>query len=149
MSLGVEQCILQLTEFFALCGHFATFFFQKHILPKHLQVYNLYKLQAPQKLLKQPLSNLVEYLVEDYHDDLSKIRVIYRWVTAQPVDSMKIPNREPSQSHTLFQLWRIRHRKGNYAQLISLLCRYKVFCYIRLPILILRFIFFKYRETCG
>lgn len=80
--------------------------------------------QAPSKLLKQPLSNLVEYLTEGLEDDLSKVRAIYRWVTCQPVDSMKIPNKEPSQSHTMFQLWRIKHRKGNYAQLISLLCRY-------------------------
>lgn len=79
--------------------------------------------QAPSKLLKQPLSNLVEYLTEGLEDDLSKVRAIYRWVTCQPVDSMKIPNKEPSQSHTMFQLWRIKHRKGNYAQLISLLCR--------------------------
>lgn len=80
--------------------------------------------KAPSKLLKQPLSNLVEYLTEGLEDDLSKVRAIYRWVTCQPVDSMKIPNKEPSQSHTMFQLWRIKHRKGNYAQLISLLCRF-------------------------
>lgn len=84
---------------------------------------HLFLRQAPSKLLKQPLSNLVEYLTEGLEDDLSKVRAIYRWVTCQPVDSMKIPNKEPSQSHTMFQLWRIKHRKGNYAQLISLLCR--------------------------
>ncbi|XP_076086199.1 uncharacterized protein LOC143056904 isoform X2 [Mytilus galloprovincialis] len=81
-------------------------------------------LKAPKGLHKQPLSALVEYLINGYNDDLSKVRVIYRWITAQPIDQLNIPKREPSQSHTLFQLWRIKHRKGNYAQLVSLLCRF-------------------------
>lgn len=99
-----------------------SFYILKHF--SWIFVDSLLCFQAPSKLLKQPLSNLVEYLTEGLEDDLSKVRAIYRWVTCQPVDSMKIPNKEPSQSHTMFQLWRIKHRKGNYAQLISLLCRY-------------------------
>lgn len=98
---------------------------------KHVQSI-LYCFQAPKSLLKQPLSALVEYLVNGYEDDLSKLRVIYRWITAQPIDQLNIPKKEPAQSHTLFQLWRIKHRKGNYAQLVSLLCRL-VFSLIPFP----------------
>ncbi|XP_021364892.1 uncharacterized protein LOC110457720 isoform X2 [Mizuhopecten yessoensis] len=92
--------------------------------PKQYSAVDMRAVQAPAKLLKQPLSTLVEYLTEGYQDDMSKMRAIYRWVTAQPVDQLSIEKKEPPHSHTQFQLWRIKHRKGNYAQLVSLLCRF-------------------------
>ncbi|XP_069114562.1 uncharacterized protein [Argopecten irradians] len=92
--------------------------------PKKYTAVDKRAVQAPTKLLKQPLSVLVEYLTEGYDDDMSKMRAIYRWVTAQPIDQLSIDKKEPPHSHTQFQLWRIKHRKGNYAQLVSLLCRF-------------------------
>ncbi|KAL3861103.1 hypothetical protein ACJMK2_007175 [Sinanodonta woodiana] len=81
-------------------------------------------LKAPSKLLKEPLKALVNYLIEGYTDDLSKIRVIYRWITNQSIDTIKFPKSEPSPTQSQYQLWRIKEKKGNYAQLVSLLCRF-------------------------
>ncbi|XP_052760549.1 lim and transglutaminase domain protein ltd-1-like isoform X2 [Mya arenaria] len=78
---------------------------------------------APARLLKGTLKELVAYLTKDYHDDMSRLRVIYRWITCQPLEMITM-RKEPPQSHAIFQLWRIRNKKGNYAQLVSLLCRY-------------------------
>lgn len=78
---------------------------------------------APTRLLKQSLKHLVDYLIAGYDDDLSKIRVIYRWITCQPIDFLPM-EKTPSQNHAIFQLWRIKQKKGNYAQLVSLLCRH-------------------------
>ncbi|XP_053379057.1 uncharacterized protein LOC123526583 isoform X3 [Mercenaria mercenaria] len=85
---------------------------------------------TPTKFLKQSLKDLVDYLTAGYDDDLSKIRVIYRWITCQPIDLLPM-KKTPSQGHAVFQLWRIKNKKGNYAQLVSLLCRYaKIPCVI-------------------
>jgi len=78
--------------------------------------------QTPTSFHKDTLKELVDYLIADYEDDLSKIRVIYRWITCQPINLIQM-RKEPQQSHVLFQLWRIKNKKGNYAQLVSLLCR--------------------------
>ncbi|KAL4221367.1 hypothetical protein ACF0H5_019626 [Mactra antiquata] len=80
-------------------------------------------INTPEKYHKQSLRDLVQYLTAGYKDDLSKIRVIYRWITCQPVDNLPL-KKQPSQSHAVYQLWRIKTKKGNYAQLVSLLCRY-------------------------
>ncbi|XP_052213451.1 uncharacterized protein LOC127832191 isoform X2 [Dreissena polymorpha] len=78
---------------------------------------------TPANFLKQTLKELVAHLTAGYQDDLSRIRVIFRWITCQPVDLLPMP-KEPPQSQAIYQLWRIKHKKGNYAQLVSLLCRY-------------------------
>ncbi|XP_060601784.1 uncharacterized protein LOC132755022 isoform X2 [Ruditapes philippinarum] len=78
---------------------------------------------TPIKFHRQSLKDLVDYLIVGYDDDMSKVRVIYRWITSQPIDFLPM-KKTPSQSQSIFQLWRIKNKKGNYAQLVSLLCRY-------------------------
>ncbi|XP_035828905.1 hillarin-like [Aplysia californica] len=79
--------------------------------------------KAPSKYLREPYSALMGYLLTGVYDDLSKIRVIYRWVTSLKMERILLPKVEPPATTPLFQIWRIKNRKGNYAQLISILCR--------------------------
>ncbi len=93
-------------------------------------------MQAPAHLVKEPYHKLLAYLFEttkDVHKDekevnkvkesLAKVRAIYRWVTAQHVDTMTMTKKAPDPATALFQLWRIKNKKGNFAQLVSILCR--------------------------
>ncbi|GFO42476.1 kyphoscoliosis peptidase, partial [Plakobranchus ocellatus] len=77
---------------------------------------------APGKLLKEPYSSLMSYLMNGIFDDLSKVRVIYRWVTSLKLERIFLPKVEPPATTPLYQIWRIKNRKGNYAQLVSILC---------------------------
>ncbi|XP_046362001.2 uncharacterized protein LOC124139065 isoform X2 [Haliotis rufescens] len=92
---------------------------------------------APSSLLKEPYPKLISYLLEEPkvkskdknqtqdkdHEVLTKVRAIYRWVTAQHVDTMTMPKKSPDPTTPLFQFWRIKNKKGNFAQLVSILCR--------------------------
>ena len=80
-------------------------------------------LQAPAKLLTEPYSALVAHLTAGVRTELGRVRAIYRWVTAQRLDRIPVPDGPPSSAVPLHQIWRIKNRKGNYAQLISILCR--------------------------
>ncbi|XP_076472308.1 uncharacterized protein LOC143301800 [Babylonia areolata] len=79
--------------------------------------------KAPPKLLKEPYTALVNYLVSTAKTDLARTRAIYRWVTAQRLDRILVPEQPPPANTPLHQIWRIKNRKGNYAQLISIMCR--------------------------
>ncbi|XP_050413790.2 uncharacterized protein LOC126828203 isoform X1 [Patella vulgata] len=79
--------------------------------------------QAPSRLLNRPYDEVVDYLTEDLTTDLEKVRVLYRWVTAQPVDLMLAPRNKPEGNIPMYHIWRIKHREGNYAQWFAILCR--------------------------
>ncbi|XP_041377436.1 uncharacterized protein LOC121389855 [Gigantopelta aegis] len=81
------------------------------------------RLQAPQSLLKQPYPDLVKYLTNDCKSALARVRIIYRWITSIQVDQMLLPQSQPDPNTPYYQLWRIKNQKGNYAQLVSILCR--------------------------
>ncbi|XP_060563532.1 hillarin-like [Ruditapes philippinarum] len=78
---------------------------------------------TPTKFYRQPLKDLVNYLIAGYDDEMSKIRVIYRWITGQPIDQLPL-EKKPAKSHVLFELWRIKNEEKSYAELVSKLCRY-------------------------
>ncbi|KAL5013540.1 hypothetical protein ScPMuIL_007810 [Solemya velum] len=80
-------------------------------------------IQTPRKYHNQPFDKLVPYLTKGLSDDLSKVRIIYRWITAQRIDEMKFP-RDPPSDRVAYHLWRIQRHKGNHAQLVALMCRY-------------------------
>ncbi|XP_041378610.1 uncharacterized protein LOC121390767 isoform X2 [Gigantopelta aegis] len=79
--------------------------------------------KTPQNLLKQTYSDLVKYLTKDCKSALARVRIIYRWITSIQVDQMLLPQSQPDPNTPYYQLWRIKNQKGNYAQLVSILCR--------------------------
>lgn len=99
------------------------------ILPSFLYNLTLYDRvlmlfhQAPAKLLREPYTHLLNYLLSGLHDDLSKVRAIYRWITSLKMERILLPKQEPPPTTPLYQIWRIKHRRGNYAQLVSILCK--------------------------
>ncbi|KAJ8320673.1 hypothetical protein KUTeg_002260 [Tegillarca granosa] len=74
--------------------------------------------------MKQPIQKLVTFLTKDLEETLPKVRILFRWVTAQSLDQLSIQQNEPAHDSVQYQFWRIKNLKGNYAQLFSLLCSY-------------------------
>ncbi|WAR14670.1 HIL-like protein [Mya arenaria] len=82
-------------------------------------------IRVPLTTLSKPISALVDYLVEGYEDDVSKVRVLFRWVTNQPLSRMAVLQTQPKvKDSALHHLWMIRNRKQRYSKFFSLLCRY-------------------------
>ncbi|KAL8620040.1 hypothetical protein ACOMHN_015322 [Nucella lapillus] len=79
--------------------------------------------RAPAKLLQEPYSNLVTYLTGPAKSEMAKIRALYRWITTQRLDTIQVPEVMPPSTIPLHQIWRIKNRKGNYAQLVNIMCR--------------------------
>jgi len=80
-------------------------------------------LQVPSDKNKGSMADLVSYLVETCRDDLGKIRAIYTWVTSKNLEKMKKPLPPIREGTVPYYLNRLKSKKGNYAQLISLMCR--------------------------
>ena len=75
-------------------------------------------------VLSKPIEGLVEYLVQGYEDDMSKVRVLYRWLTNQPIHRMQSLEHEPKDSQSaLYYLWLLRTKKQRYSKVFSTLCR--------------------------
>lgn len=73
--------------------------------------------------LEKTLNELVRLLTGDYEDDLSKIRALYRWFTAQPVE--RADYKKGAKANTaMFHLYNLKHKKNTYAGFFALLCWY-------------------------
>ena len=78
--------------------------------------------QAPPKLNKGKLQNLVDYLCRPAKTDLAKVRVIFRWITAQnliPIDE----NEEVVEGTAHGYLIRLKQERGDYSGLLVDMCR--------------------------
>ena len=82
-------------------------------------------LQVPLSILGKPIGGLVDYLVQEYDDNMSKVRVLYRWLTNQPITRMKILGKEPKEKGSaLYHLWLLRNNRERYSTVFSYMCRY-------------------------
>ena len=53
-----------------------------------------------------------------------QVRVLYRWLTNQPVNKMHVIDRVPKNKNSaLYHLWMLKTKKQRYSKLFSLLCR--------------------------
>ena len=76
-------------------------------------------------VLSKPVGALVEYLIQGYEDEMSKVRVIFRWLTNQPIHRMQSLEHEPKDSQSaLYHLWLLRTKRQRYSKVFSTLCRY-------------------------
>ncbi|KAL4221741.1 hypothetical protein ACF0H5_019996 [Mactra antiquata] len=89
-------------------------------------------IKVPLTVLNKPVEALVEYLIEGYDDDISKVRVLFRWLTNQPIHRMQVLEKEPKvKTSALHHLWMLRCKKQRYTQTFSTLCRYAgLYCVI-------------------
>ncbi|XP_060588207.1 hillarin-like isoform X2 [Ruditapes philippinarum] len=89
-------------------------------------------IRIPLTTLSKPIDVLVEYLIEGYDDDLSKVRVLFRWLTNQPINRMHVLEHEPKDKNSaLHHLWRLKTQKQRYSKIFSVLCRYAgLYCVI-------------------
>lgn len=82
-------------------------------------------IRVPLSVLSKPIDGLVDYLVAGYDDDISKVRVLFRWLTNQPISRMQVLEHEPKNKNSaLYHLWRLRTQKQRYTKTFSTLCRY-------------------------
>ncbi|OWF45838.1 Kyphoscoliosis peptidase [Mizuhopecten yessoensis] len=88
-------------------------------------------MKVPSDLQKGSMANLVSYLVEPCTDDLGRIRSIYTWLTSQNLNQIKMPLPPIREGCVPYYLSRLKNKKGNYAQLLSLMCRHaKLSCVV-------------------
>ncbi|XP_033763426.1 kyphoscoliosis peptidase-like [Pecten maximus] len=88
-------------------------------------------LKVSSDLHKGSMANLVAYLVEPCTDDLGRIRSIYTWLTSKNLNQIKIPLPPIREGSVPYYLSRLKNKKGNYAQLLSLMCRHaKLSCVV-------------------
>ncbi|XP_045163475.2 hillarin-like [Mercenaria mercenaria] len=89
-------------------------------------------IRVPMTTLSKPIEALVEYLIEGYDDDLSKVRVLFRWLTNQPINRMQVLEHEPKNKNSaLHHLWMLRTKKQRYSNTFSVMCRYAgLYCVI-------------------
>ncbi|KAH3817305.1 hypothetical protein DPMN_118838 [Dreissena polymorpha] len=82
-------------------------------------------IRVPMTVLSKPVEGLVEYLTEGYEDEISRVRVLFRWLTNQPIHRMQSLQTKPKNSQSaLYFLWMLRTKKQRYSKFFSLLCRY-------------------------
>ena len=80
--------------------------------------------QVPLSILGKPMNGLVDYLVQEYDDNMSRVRVLYRWLTNQPISRMKILNKEPKEKRSaLHHLWLLLNKRERYSTVFSNMCR--------------------------
>lgn len=72
-------------------------------------------------IIEKPLNEMVRILTSDYEEDVAKIRALYRWFTAQPVETANY-KKNASSNTAMWQLWHLKHKRNTYAALFSLLC---------------------------
>ena len=81
-------------------------------------------MKAPEELLKKPLADLVKYLVEGTTTELQKIRVIYRWITAQNPTKLSGSSSDGRFQTPLDYLVAIQAKRTSYHRLMEDMCRY-------------------------
>ncbi|KAL3855331.1 hypothetical protein ACJMK2_014547, partial [Sinanodonta woodiana] len=82
---------------------------------------NRFANSVDQTLNKMPLKLFLEALTKDLESDLTKTRAIYRWLTIQPIRTIKKTKSEVDKN-TAEYLLRLVENRLTYAQLFSILC---------------------------
>lgn len=77
--------------------------------------------QAPVKLRTGSLNDLVKYLCKPAKNDLDKVRVIFRWITAQELQSLD-DDEEAEKDTPLSYLLKLRKEEGDYSKLFVDMC---------------------------
>ncbi|KAL3861287.1 hypothetical protein ACJMK2_007329 [Sinanodonta woodiana] len=80
--------------------------------------------ETGQRFNTTSVRELVTHMTNDFPDDISKVRCIYKWITTQPIQKLSYPDNEPDEDTVLFQFLKLKRREKSYAQFFSLLCGY-------------------------
>lgn len=72
-------------------------------------------------IIEKPMNEMVRILTADYEEDVAKIRALYRWFTAQSVETTTY-KKNASSNTAMWQLWHLKNKRNTYAALFSLLC---------------------------
>jgi len=73
--------------------------------------------------MTQPLKQLVQYLVTGTKTELERVRVIYRWITAQNLAKLDARNINRTPSSALDYLIGIKTNATTYHTLMADMCR--------------------------
>ncbi|XP_036358837.1 uncharacterized protein LOC115211941 [Octopus sinensis] len=78
---------------------------------------------APKNLLTTELEELVQYLISPFaNDEVAKVRVIFRWITEQDLESYQIQGNTPTNSPARY-LNELKESKGRYDIFFNDMCR--------------------------
>ncbi|KAL3862548.1 hypothetical protein ACJMK2_008508 [Sinanodonta woodiana] len=89
--------------------------------PEVIYKANRFANSVDQTLNKMPLNLFLEALTKDLESDFAKTRAIYRWLTIQPIRTIKKTKSEVDKN-TAEYLLRLVENRLTYAQLFSILC---------------------------
>lgn len=79
--------------------------------------------KAPKNLLTTELEELVKYLISPFaNDEVAKVRVIFRWITEQDLESYQIQGNTPANSPAHY-LNDLKQSKGRYDIFFNDMCR--------------------------
>jgi hypothetical protein len=80
--------------------------------------------QTPAELIDQPLETLVAYLIDEASTELQRVRVIYRWITAQDLSNLHTGHSVNNSLLTARDyLTGIKNKTVSYHKLMVDMCR--------------------------